>query len=94
MYTETNECCDCAAPGYPCMGDICPNRHVRHYYCDKCHADIDDEMYQILGEDLCRTCAIELLSDIHTDKPCMDLDEIEDDEAYKIVEEELENYRY
>ena len=32
MITYENECCGCAVPAYPCMGDACPNRHV-HDVC-------------------------------------------------------------
>jgi hypothetical protein len=31
-----NHCCDCAVPGYPCLGEACSRRHVRVFYCDKC----------------------------------------------------------
>ena len=36
MIKYTNECCDCAVAGYPCLGTRCPNRSVPHYYCDIC----------------------------------------------------------
>lgn len=55
-----NHCCDCAAPGYPCLGRSCPNRHVYVYYCDKCKGEIgrEDEVYksEIDGKDLCEEC--------------------------------------
>ena len=43
MLRIENHCCDCAAPGYPCMGRSCPNRRVKVYYCDKCDEEIYDE---------------------------------------------------
>lgn len=55
MVEIKNECCDCAAPGYPCQGDSCPYRHVKHYYCDNCGDEVD-ELYVVDGEELCRDC--------------------------------------
>ena len=50
-----NECCDCATESYPCMGSACPNRHVPHFYCDKCGEDVE-ELYKVDGEELCEEC--------------------------------------
>lgn len=55
MVTYENECCDCAVPGYPCLGDSCPNRHVKHYYCDECGEDVE-KIYRFEGEELCLDC--------------------------------------
>lgn len=55
MVTYENECCDCAVPGYPCIGDSCPNRHVKHYYCDECGEDVE-KLYEFEGEELCLDC--------------------------------------
>ena len=55
MIKYENECCDCAVPGYPCMGSSCPNRNVKHPYCDKCKADCE-ELYDYDGEELCEDC--------------------------------------
>ena len=41
MVTYENECCDCEVPAYPCLGSSCPNRHVKHYYCDDCRDDVE-----------------------------------------------------
>lgn len=49
-----NECCDCAVPAYPCLGDICPNRHVKYLVCDNCGEDTDE-----LWNGLCEECFIE-----------------------------------
>jgi hypothetical protein len=37
MTKIENECCGCATESYPCLGSACPNRNVKHYYCDKCN---------------------------------------------------------
>lgn len=58
MTTETNECCDCKVPAYPCLGDDCPNRHAIHYKCDRCGAE--DKLYIVDGEELCADCTLEL----------------------------------
>lgn len=55
MVTYENECCDCAVPGYPCIGSSCPNRHVKHYYCDECKDDVE-KLYQFDSEELCLDC--------------------------------------
>ena len=55
MVIYENECCDCAVPGYPCLGNSCPNRHVKHYYCDDCRDDVE-KLYRFDGEELCIDC--------------------------------------
>ena len=37
------------------MGSACPNRHVPHFYCDKCGEDVE-ELYKVDGEELCEEC--------------------------------------
>ena len=59
MVRHENQCCDCAAPGYPCRGDACPLRHVEIYYCDHCHEELD-EIYDVDGEELCEECLKEM----------------------------------
>lgn len=58
MVTYENECCGCAVPAYPCMGNSCPNRHVKHLYCDKCKDDVET-LYEVDGKELCADCALE-----------------------------------
>lgn len=55
MIEYKDECCGCAAPGYPCLGNSCSNRHVPHYYCDICGKEILEE-----PSDYCAECAKEL----------------------------------
>ena len=55
MVIYENECCDCAVPGYPCLGNSCPNRHVKHYYCNGCRDDVE-KLYRFDGEELCLDC--------------------------------------
>ena len=54
MLVYTNECCDCATPGYPCLGSNCPNRRVPHYYCDECEDEVT--LYKFDGKELCIDC--------------------------------------
>ena len=56
MVRYENRCCDCAVPGYPCLGSSCPNRNVPVYYCDKCDCEIDCDIYDVDGEELCEDC--------------------------------------
>lgn len=54
-----NHCCDCAVPGYPCIGESCPNRNVKVHYCDKCDPECENplvEVYAADGEELCEEC--------------------------------------
>lgn len=56
MKKIENHCCDCAVPGYPCIGNACPNRNVPVFYCDGCEEPIRGEVYEDGDEDLCRYC--------------------------------------
>ena len=55
MVKYENECCQCATALYPCAGDSCPNRHVKHLYCDKCGEDVE-EIFEYDGKELCKKC--------------------------------------
>ncbi len=55
MRKIENRCCDCATPGYPCLGSACPLVRVEVYYCDKCGDELD-EIYEVDGDDLCENC--------------------------------------
>ncbi len=55
MIKYENHCCDCAVPGYPCMGSFCPYINVPVYYCDSCNNDIYAE-YEIDGGHYCEDC--------------------------------------
>ncbi len=59
MKKIINECCDCAAPAYPCMGDSCLRQHVPHWYCDICEEEFQpDELYDFDGKDFCKECLL------------------------------------
>ena len=49
MLVIEDHCCDCAVPGYPCLGVHCPARRVPVFYCDVCGAECDG--------DVCERCA-------------------------------------
>ena len=55
MVTTENECCGCAVPGFPCLGSSCPNRNVKHYYCDSCKEE-QEKIYEFDGKELCIDC--------------------------------------
>lgn len=59
MLRIEDHCCDCAVPGYPCIGNACPHRCVKVHYCDKCGEQID-EVYEVDGEELCEDCLKEM----------------------------------
>lgn len=57
MKRIENDCCDCAVPAYPCLGDACSLTHAPHYYCDKCGEEINpDDVYRVDDQDLCEEC--------------------------------------
>ena len=56
MVKRENQCCQCAAPGYPCLGAACSLRRVEVYYCDKCGEEIEGDIYDVDGEELCEDC--------------------------------------
>lgn len=60
MKYEVNECCGCASPGYPCLGDRCNRRHTIKYVCDICGTDdLDEDDIEtdlLTNEDVCRWC--------------------------------------
>ncbi len=59
MRKVFNECCGCAVPAYPCIGDLCPQRHVERFFCDKCKKE--ETLYQADGKELCVDCILENL---------------------------------
>ena len=57
MTRIENHCCDCAAPGYPCRGNLCPLTSVEVIYCDRCGEQINpDEVVRVEELDLCMDC--------------------------------------
>lgn len=60
MVKIENHCCDCAVPGYPCLGTACSLRNVEVHYCDKCGEEIEDDIYEVDGEELCEDCLKEM----------------------------------
>lgn len=57
MVKYEDECCDCDVPSYPCIGNSCPNRHVKHLYCDECYDEVY-ELYDFEGIQLCEKCLL------------------------------------
>ena len=61
MHKIENECCGCATPAYPCLGNSCPQRNVKRFYCDKCGEE--HKLYEFEGAELCMDCIQEILED-------------------------------
>lgn len=53
MIKYENECVSC---GLPCLGDICPNRNVARYYCDRCGNE--EKLYHYDNKELCEECLL------------------------------------
>lgn len=66
MIVYEDECCGCAVPSYPCMGDACPNRNVPHLYCDKCKEDVED-LYKTEDGELCAECVLKMFEKVRID---------------------------
>ena len=66
MITYEDECCGCATPSYPCMGDACPNRNVPHLYCDRCKEEADT-LYEYEGEQVCVDCILKSLDKVESE---------------------------
>lgn len=60
MIRIEDHCCDCAVPGYPCMGAKCPNRRVEVHYCDECDAELYEVYVDENGRELCESCVGEI----------------------------------
>ena len=57
MIRIQNDCCSCAVPGYPCIGERCELLHAKHYFCDECGDEVyPGELYWFDGEQLCISC--------------------------------------
>lgn len=59
MTIEKSECLGCAVPAYPCLGSLCPNRHITVHVCDECEAE--DVLYDYNGRELCAECLLDIV---------------------------------
>lgn len=75
MIAIKDECVGCSDSGMPCMGILCPNRHVIRYYCDKCKCGTD-ELYVVENRQLCSDCVMEKFQSICCDSCGDDADEL------------------
>lgn len=60
MIKYEDRCVQCTTVGLRCRGSACPNRDIPVLYCDRCEDEIDDEGYEVDGEDLCEYCLKEM----------------------------------
>lgn len=57
IYYE-DECVGCP-PELGCFGEACPNRKVKHCYCDDCNNEFSaDELYIFDDKHLCTECLL------------------------------------
>lgn len=61
MVTYENDCVMC---GLPCLGSSCPNRNVKHYYCDDCGEEVY-KLYQYDDEQLCEDCLLKKIPEVY-----------------------------
>ena len=82
-----NECCDCAVPGYPCLGEACPRRNVEVYECDECGEEMPrSEAYEVDGEHLCEEHLLKRFKKSFICEVCGE--EIEDGDVYEVEDGE------
>ena len=67
--TYKNDCCGCAVPGYPCLGNACPNRNAPHYFCDECKDEFSPKELHQYDEDtmLCEKCLLGKFEKVRVD---------------------------
>lgn len=63
MVREKNNCCGCATPTYPCLGDSCPLRHTKALICDECKSEVN-RLYEYEGRQLCEECLLKQFTTI------------------------------
>ena len=56
MVRHEDMCVECSTSGLRCLGSSCPNRNVPVYYCDDCGDEIEGDVYEVDGEELCEDC--------------------------------------
>lgn len=56
MVTYEDECVGCPTE-MGCLGSACPNRNVKHLYCDRCGND-EEKLYKYNDEELCEECLL------------------------------------
>ena len=56
MVTYEDECVGCPTE-MGCIGSVCPNRNVPHFYCDKCGDDVE-KLYKYDGQEICEECLL------------------------------------
>ena len=64
MVKYENECVDC---GKPCLGTACPNRRVKHLYCDYCNQEVNT-LYEFgQYDEICGECLLKEFEVISVD---------------------------
>ena len=56
MITYEDECVGCPTE-MGCLGSACPNRNVKHLYCDKCDEEVE-KLYKYDGQEICEECLL------------------------------------
>lgn len=62
----TDECVGCPAE-MGCLGSACPNRHVAHFYCDKCKREVDI-LREYNGDKFCEECILKEFKEVEIDE--------------------------
>lgn len=64
MVRIEDDCVGCRDLGLYCMGSSCPNRNVKHFYCDRCKCE-SEELYDVSGDEVCEDCLPKMFSKKH-----------------------------
>lgn len=83
MKGYRNDCCGCAAPGYPC--NVCGLWHVPYMKCDTCGAE--ERLYRVGNKELCADCVREAFDYIpEEDAYFVDGEMLTEDELFEGLE--------
>lgn len=56
---------ECVGACEPCIG--CKYKKPQpHFYCDRCHDEIDGAVYQYINQDLCGSCLLDVVPKVET----------------------------
>lgn len=67
MVRFENDCCGCAVPGYPCIGEACDFWNVMHLYCDSCPQEVED-LYKVDDLWICFSCLCKIADKAEVDE--------------------------
>ena len=65
MIKLEHDCENCVTPGYPCLGNLCTQTKIPHYYCDCCEKE--KIIYYYKDKQICLECIKKKLKKVEYD---------------------------